>query len=382
MTLELHEKYIHTSIGDVKPVPFKIAIYLHGNFAYLNSSCKLEGLFVDMWEPIKKHIINDYVKHNGNEPNEDNIYIFTIIKEMLYDESVLDVSNGVYDMIIADYDITMPRQEKVLYTTPVMTDKDVIVYKPVNNDMLTTNVFTKLFKKWSAMFIYMVLICLIVGTILYLVNGRTNSIHKSIFSVFTGIAGSIGSISEQKQTSGYSSLFFIYLIILFVVVVSLVIKSFLISQALIIYSTHSDPHKYNLTNKNILVAQGTSFVERLKKYGAKPIEFIMTKSTTVDEIAQEYLSRHDKDKLSGFYVPWLDVKKWLSHHPEFRVSPIYYMHENVTSFIVNPNKPQLLTIVNKAIYENYSTHAFDDVCKKYMDRSCFSTNIKLHSTLL
>ena len=376
------ENYSYTSVSDVKPSPYKIAIYLHGQFAYLNSSGKLEGLFVDMWEPIKKHIIADYVSLYGAESNEDNIYTFTIIKEMLYDESVLDVSNGVYDMIIADYDITMSRQEKVLYTTPVMTDKDVIVYKPDKNDMLNVNVVYKIIKKWARLAGYIALICLIVGTLLYFVNKKTNSVPKSIFAAFAGMAGSVGNISNHSTEASNMSLIILFGLILFLVIASMIVKSFLISQALIIYSTNSDPHKFNITNKNILVAHGTSFIERLKKYGANPVEFIVTKSTTVDEIAQEYLNRHDKDKLSGFYVPWLDVKKWLTHHPEFRVSPIYYMDENVTSFIVNPVKPNLLKIVNRAIYENYSTNTFDDVCKKYMDRSCFSTNIKLHSTLL
>jgi ABC-type amino acid transport substrate-binding protein len=355
-----------------QPPPYIVGIYELKPFAYKDHDGNYTGLYIDIWNLIKKQVIIDFRNKWGQNVPESDIYTIKYLKSMMYDDGIDHVEEGKYDIILADFDITTNRCKKISYTTPFMVGKDVIIYKP--SEKGETKIY-KMFKSLSPTILSLFLLSFFLGTLFYFMNIKENiSMKTSIFAMFSALLGSFTSIYYETKTNNRLFLIITGLLVVSTFVFSLVFRSQIIIKLIPKLVVEGDPHRFSLEDKNILVRYKTSSVNLLTSLGSNPVAHKLT-TTSVDNLVQHYLNIKDDQNISGVYLTYMEAKDWLLQNKDFKISPLDYLDVKYMSYAVNKNKKELLDSINNGIHNIFSKHKLDILCKEYTGSSCFNTSI-------
>lgn len=309
----------------------------------------------------------DIFKQIKNMPEIKNKYDFNFINsnfnDMNYDVTINKVNKGLYDLSIGLYIHTNERDNKVLFTKPVLID-DIAVFHFDNNNFYKTSKYV--IKKISKLIIILIVLGFLAGFIIYYFDPNRklmlNKINQKKFlarSLMTGIStffGEMGYLSENSSPN-FKSLAIITVIMLtaFIFIQYMQAK---ITALVIEKNDNRDLNLKELKEKPLLGHYGYAMAESLEKIGLK-IKYQKNKSNK--ELFKEYENNYDK--YNGVVISYADGYSFLKEIPGLVVSTNF--GNQINSFIVNKQKKHLLLDLNQAITKLRVSGKLREICKNH-----------------
>ena len=291
------------------------------------------------------------------------IVTFSDLKDNDYDKFIREVNENKYDIIIGEFFTNNYREKLINFTTPISIDSNAILHIKKTNPFST---FYKIFKKVSYQFLFLILLGLVFGLLLYFIeSGReyhSKRLQKSnrlrfLRSIVTGISSMFGEMGYLSERSSLT----IRGIILITIIMSIAFLFIMYIQGAITSSLikeESDNITKNDSNKTLIGFKGYSTVNKLKRYGFKVIE---VENLTTDDYIKEYLK--NTEKYDGAIFAYCEAFEYLKKYPNLTIS-LDFGNEPV-SFPVNKEKINFLEDVNKTITELRDNLELNRICKSY-----------------
>ena len=307
-------------------------------FANCDKDIKPNGITIDIW----KRVASTY-----------NIDYEFICIDRKYDDTLKELSEGKYDVALAEFSVISRRYDLALYSRPYFVSK-MKVYRKQNNSSLKNFVTNQIVK---FLFIGAFLIIFIYAYIRkYILRiPYLESLYDTYTIFFTNIKD---FISITKKLSPYklklingSWLFIRY--IFFTIVVAQAIN-------IIVKTTNNITDEEYDSIKKINVLKGTSYVDYVKNIGKQP---------SLNENNQEII---DKLQHSNYDEYWLDdynvILNAISKSPynlqlDATLNPV--VNDEFT-IAVNKNLPDILEKINKTIIDLQDHGDMARLCKGYM----------------
>ena len=337
--------------------------------SFINSFGEKDGLTFKAWKLVLQNLEKNGYKYDIK---------YVIINEPNFEDLVQGLKSRKYDVVIGDYGSNPSYLNTVSYSSPFMSVKDVGVYTDESNTQFEFRIFKKLGEILFYPFIGLVLLSMITSLYAILFQKKTNfsGAFIQMLNAILGDRGSLLSGTQFKVAPNKSIIIWIltFIVILISFIFLFYLQSVAISKSLHVISKNKDPFLFP-EGKKILVAKGSTAVTQLKT--CCDINVVETNTTKGDikSIANEFISRHKKEGIKGFYHSGPEVSKWIKSNPEFAMSSTPFSVPSPVSFMISKYKPELLYEINKSISKINWDGLLNPMCKQYVDRLCFSTQI-------
>jgi ABC-type amino acid transport substrate-binding protein len=313
----------------------KVAVMGKGSAGFGFCEPTFHGFVVDIWKITAK-------KYNLD-------YEFTCV-ETSYDEAVLDVSKGKYDVALGDFSVIKRRFPYVDFTRPFFISK-MQIFK--QNKLAT--LFRILYNFVIRGFLIFSTILLIFYTLLYKYFNK-KSLLDSFYFVLLHIFSDDTEILSLK-IRGVNQTFIIALNIIWILL-RYVFFAIVITQLIEIIirlqkTTISDKELRNV--RNVDIKGGGSHVDFVKLLGKNPIEH-----DTIDEVFKK-MQESPEDNIYGLgdYLPIINVAQKqgieliFTEHPQLN---------DESAMIVNKNRKDILEKLNNVIIELRLTGKMREIC--------------------
>lgn len=307
-------------------------------FANCDKDIKPTGVTVKIWEKV------------ADKYNID--YEFICI-DRKYDDTIKDLSEGKYDIALAEFSVINRRYDLASYSRPYFVSK-MKVYRKRNDSSLKNFVTNRIVK---LLFVIAFLILFIYSLIRkYVLNiPYLESLYDTYTIFFTNIKDFITPTKHISQTK-------IKVINGVWIFIRYVFFTIVVAQAINIIVKTTDyitEEEYN-SIKKINVLRGTSYVDYVKNIGKQP---------SLNNTNQEII---DKIQKSNYDEYWLDdynvIVNAIDKSPynlqlDSTVNPV--VNDEFT-IVVNKNLPDILEKINKSIVEMQDDGDMGRLCKGYM----------------
>lgn len=324
------------------------------------------GLSWDVWSEIKPKLEQKY-KFDIN---------FTPEKEWRpnHNNTVVDVSNGKFDLVVGPYMHTIKRNKDINFTQPVAIDGAAIIHNKTNS--MVHRFFSVMFPFFKAILV-LIILGVMIGLILHFVDPRRgwalpqikrNKSTKKYFllrSIMTGIAsvfGELGFLSENTSLS-ITKILVVTIIMIFATLM------FNFMQAEVTAYNIESRGQRTINKKNIvehnpyLGFKNAAPVTHLEKMGGK-VEYLPKMNT--DEAINKYLKN---TKQYGGYVTTIALGlEYVNKYKELNLAYGDFGYEPI-SFIVNKKKTTFLKDFDNEILSIKNRGRLSKICRLYYPES-------------
>lgn len=307
-------------------------------FADCSNDFKPTGVAVKIWEKTadKYDIDYEYVCINRK-----------------YDDTIVEVSKGRYDIALAEFSVINRRYDSVSYTRPYFVSK-MKIYRKKNDSSFKNFVTNRIVK---VLFFFAFLIVFLYSLIMkYMMNiPYTEALYETYTIFFTSVKDFI-----PKHKKFYPSK--LKLINGIWIFVRYVFFTIVVAQAIniIVKTTNYITDEEYDGIKKINVLKGTSYVDFVKNIGKQP----NLNNNNQEVIEKIYKSNYDEYWLDDYnvIVNAIDSSKY-SLQLDSTLNPVV---NDEFAIVVNKNHQGVLEKLNKTIVEMQDNGDMLRLCKGYM----------------
>lgn len=374
-------KYINSNnLYDMKETIKVIVLvgstYKTGNISYASSHLRKDGTLTNYPYEAWKLIQNELEKLN-----KYNFEIYLTDPENVnYTQTIEFLNENKYDVAIASYNITEERMKLADVTLPVQLDSLGILYKKSDFEYV---VFFKIFKKLFYVFIFMILIGVILGSLLYLIEPKRSyevikhsgiksnnkfllSFKRTILTTIAAMFGEAGFLAENSTLKVKGILTVIIIFIVSYIIIAY-IQSIIITNV-IEHSGEDAIQRKNIYNMKLLALEGYAEVSKLEQYDT--FDDLILMDGNIKDLEDKLLK---DDNIDGIVMGAVDSY------------PIKYSNDNIEHanksfdntnkyFFVTKNKPDVKDDINKSIAKLYDTFELRRLCRSYFPQPKFICN--------
>ena len=314
---------------------------------------KDSGLLYDIWKEIKTKLLHKYTFEE------------TVIEEKNFDNMIEMVHQGEADIVIAPFQITRDRSEKVDFTMTILESKDTVIFFPKNS---TYDIIRVLF--WEVFLgplLVLFALGLLFGTILYIMEPKryTKSVginkkfafRRMIVTATAALFGEAGYLSENTTLS-LKGIITVFLIMTFAFFFVMYIQAITTERVLDIRQLNSI-NRDNIKNKTILAPKGYAIAKNIERLGGKVIYV----NDSLDNVIKQYID--NPTQADGVAIDYLEAKSRQRDDINLLVNESELGFKEI-SFAVTKNKIGLLRDINKEIVSLQDTLKTENICKSYM----------------
>lgn len=353
----------------------KVAFPIYGNpISYIDENNEKRGIMIDIWNKIWNII--------GNKDEYKNTRIQFFVLENVNTEKLLnDMINKKYDIVLGDFTPTPERIKYTFFSNKLFTEKNVGVYVK-DSTVLEYNVVDKLADILRYPIIFVIVASILITFFNYFFKTKNASFIDVYIQTINSFLGDKSGIISGKNYNIYAkNSIFIGLISLTVILILFLflfyMQTIVISKSLNVLEENKDPFSFP-KNKRVLVAYDSPYKIELKKCCDIDVIESTNKYTSSDIklLADEFLERHEKDNIIGFYAssPIIEYvlrnEKSTLYSSKLAISPTLFSEPSKVSFMVSKYNPELLYDMNDAIHTLEWNGEMEKSCKLYLDRFC------------
>lgn len=353
----------------------KVAFPVYGNpISYIDENNKKKGIMIDIWNKIWNII------SNKDEYKNAKIQFF-ILENVNTEELLNDMINKKYDIVLGDFTPTPERIKYTFFSNKLFTEKNVGVYIK-DSTVLEYNVIDKLADILRYPIIFLIIASILIAFFNYFFKTKNSSFIDVYIQTINSFLGDKSGIISGKNYNIYAkNSIFIGLISLIVILILFLflfyMQTIVISRSLNVLQENKDPFSFP-KNKRVLVAYDSPYKIELKK--CCDIDVIESKnkdtSSDIKLLADEFLERHEKDNIIGFYAssPIIEYvmrnEESTLYSSKLTISPTLFSEPSKVSFMISKYNPELLYDMNDAIHTLEWNGEMEKSCKSYLDRFC------------
>ena len=341
--------------------------------SYINENNEPDGIFIKIWTKILENL-----KNNSDYKNFD--INLKIIENPNTEQLLKDMINNKYDIILGDYTPTPERIQYTFFSESVFTEKNVGVY--INNDNeYNIDIYEKILDVLYYPLLFLIFGSILISSFNYIYkNNKSSYLNVYLQTINSFLGDKSGIITGKYYTINPNSIF-TWLLALIIVIILFVfafyIQTIAISKSLNILEENKDPFAF-VKGKRVLIEKDSPYINTLINCcEIVPIESNNDKSYLIQNLADEFLKRHEKDDLIGFYassplVNYLINSENLSqqYYSKLKVSPTIFSEPSKVSFMITKYKPQLLHDINDSIHILENNGELTKICKSELNRFC------------
>ena len=275
-----------------------------------------------------------------------------------YTETVDWVSTGKYDLGLAVYTQTQPRESKINYTVPFLVDAYALFHYSNKSYAVLNSIVSKV----GYQFLILIILGIITGLVLFFVDPQRSIATKvksrkafMIRSITTGVAtffGEAGFLFENS--SSIKGLITITLIML----ISLVFLQFMQAEITTLFidnQTSDEISSLDIKTNLAIGHEGYAHTTRWEENGGT-VELFKEKNNV--ELLEVY--KENQSKYLGVILSYYDGFPLLELNPGLKVS---IFGNTMTSMIYNPRKVKFGEDLNKGLLYIRSTKELREICK-------------------
>jgi ABC-type amino acid transport substrate-binding protein len=374
-------KYINNNnLYDVKETIKVIVLvgsdYKIGNISYTSTHLRKDGTLTNYPYEAWKLIQNELEKLN-----KYNFEIYLTDPENVnYTQTIEFLNENKYDVAIASYNLTEERMKLADVTLPIQLDSLGILYKKSDFEYV---VFLKIFKKLFYVFVFMILMGIILGSLLYLIEPKRayevikhsgiKSNNKILLSfkrtILTTIAAMFGEAGFLAENSTLKLKGILTVIIIFIISYLIIayIQSIIITNVLE-HSGEDVIQRKNIYNMKLLALKGYAEVAKLEQYDT--FKHLTLVDGNIRDLEDNLLKNDDID---GIVMGVVDSYPIKSSNDQLGHANKSFDNTN-KYFFVNKTKPHLKDDINKSIAKLYDTFELRRLCKSYFPEPRFICN--------
>lgn len=311
------------------------------------------GLLYDIWKEIKSKLSHKYTFEE------------IIIQEKNFDHMIELIYQGEADIIVAPFQITRDRSEKVDFTMTILESKDTVIFFPKNN---TVDLIRMLFwKVFLGPLLILFTLGLVFGTLLYFMEpkrytkavgvNKKFAFRRTIVTVTAALFGEAGFLSENTTLS-IKGIMTMFLIMTFAFFFVMYIQAITTEKVLDIRQINSI-NRNNIKSKTILAPKGYAIAKNIERLGGKVVYI----DDTLDNVIKQYIN--DPTQADGVAIDYLEAKSRQREDINLLVNESELGFKEV-SFAVTKNKIGLLRDLNKEIVSLQDSLKTENICKSYM----------------
>lgn len=312
------------------------------SYPYVSCDKEKGGFIIDIWD----HVVSKY-----------NLkYDLECIDSSNYDDMILQLAQGKYDVLLGDFSVLHRRWEIVNFSRPFYVVKVIIARKSKNSikDIFTNKTIILLF----SLSLVLIIIYAIISKII-----TKDSFGKAFYEAFVNFFANIREIFPRYKSKYFSKANIKILNVIWTVLRYL-FYTIVISQIIGIFVNYSDFISENEFNsiQEVLVLKGTSFVDYVKQMGKKPIE-IENRELIVDRLRN---SNKTEYWLQDTFLLYDYLDKYAADMKMSTMNrPLIY---DEISIAVNKNFPEVLDMINDVLTELQENGKMNKICRGYFDK--------------
>ena len=318
------------------------------------NSSNYQGVLYDIWKLVREKLQHKYT------------FIEHFIKSNNYDKMTVDVSTGIYDMVVGPFTITLDRLKIINFTNNIIVNKHTILHLPRVSMSRTIKIIIK--KVIIGPLVIAICIGIILGAILHLfeptryVKARVIekfALRRTITTVIASLFGEAGFLSENS-TMSISGIIIVFFILIFAFFFVMLLQA-VVTDRVIDLKSDSAYNIHNIKGTILLCPTGYASGIFMKRYGAT-IEY---HDDTITNIIKLYLQ--NPTKYAGIS---LDMFNSVSHESsEFNlVSSNSDFGYSEVCWVVSKKHQQLIKDINMTLVPIQFNLRPYYICKKYLNK--------------
>lgn len=330
-----------------------IKVLINDTSIVLDKSKPGSGLLYDIWKEVRDKLKNRYT------------FDETIVNEPNYNKLIDMVYQGDADIVIAPFQITKERTQKVDFTITILESKDSIIYFPKNNKL---DVIRLLFLKvFLGPIIVLFLFGLFFGTILYYAEprrylkasgvNREFAFRRVVVTVTAALFGEAGFLSENTTLS-IKGIITMFIVMIFAFFFVMYIQATITEKVIDIRQLNAITRD-NIKNKVLIAPKGYAIAKNIERLGAKVIYI----NKSLDEVIQDYIK--DPSIADGVTIDFLEAKSRERRDINLLVNDSELGFKEIT-FAVSKTKINFLRDLNQEIVSLQDILKTETICKGYM----------------
>lgn len=330
-----------------------IKVAINNTSIVLDSNKEKSGLLYDIWKETK-----DRLKHKYEFEEK-------IVQFGDYNKLIDMIHSGEVDIVIAPFQITKERSDKVDFTITILESKDSIIYFPKNSKL---DVVRLLFMKvFLGPLLVLFLFGLIFGTILYYVEpkryvkavgvNKKFAFRRVVVTVTAALFGEAGFLSENTTLS-MRGIVTMFLIMIFAFFFVMYIQA-IITQKVIDIRQLNAITRNNIKNKKLIAPKNYAIAKNIERLGAN-VEYV---DKSLDEIISMYIA--DPSIADGIPIDYLEAKSREQKDINLLVNDAELGFKEI-SFAVSKTQIEFLRDLNREIVALQDSLKTETICKGYM----------------
>lgn len=330
-----------------------IKVLINDTSIVLDKTKEKTGLLYDIWKEVREKLKDRYTFEEK------------IVKIGNYNKLINMVYQGEADIVIAPFQITKERSEKVDFTMTILESKDSIIYFPQNNKF---DVIRLLFLK---VFIGPLLVLfafgLIFGTILYYAEpkrylkatgvNKKFAFRRVVVTVTAALFGEAGFLSENTTLS-IKGILTMFIVMIFAFFFVMYIQAIITEKVIDIRQLNAITRD-NIKNKTLIAPKGYAIAKNIERLGAK-VEYV---DKSLDEVIQDYIK--DPSIADGVPIDFLEAKSREREDINLLVNDAELGFKEI-AFAVSKTKINFLRDLNQEIVSLQDTLKTETICKGHM----------------
>ena len=347
-----------TTSGPSKLKKKNIKVMVYGNGGPQQSSIKISGngdysgFLFDLWEWIAKEmgVKVKYVSVEGREKNKEG---------KTYKESVELFRKSDCDVLIGDFSVTKEREEVIDFTRSVMLEKPIIVYRREDTPMFSA--VKEAIKKFALPFLYLIILGLLLGLLLYKVDPKARSLPWALFGTISSLLGESGHVVEQTDPKKLKNSLWAILILVTAFYFNIYLSA-KATAAEIAQKDDMDPFKSGIKGEFVAAGAGSSFAELLEGQGAVVAPITKKQASSMAEKLQFWLEK--QPHVLGFIVKETTYRMGAASRFNLSVSNYRFGFDQI-AFAVKQDKKDILFKLNSSLIKAQNNKVARDLCSQY-----------------
>jgi hypothetical protein len=359
--------YIYISMlnQNIKPInKKKIKVFVqqsplpnsNGSYIYKDAfgNSMPSGFTYDIWTIVKNTLKHKY----------DFEEIFSNSNFTNYDNFAEKIGKDEYDIVIGLFIPSVERNKLANMTIPIMLSYNTILME--KQDHLFSR-FTHVVKHSLWYILYLLILGIIFGFIFFGLEIKSfknikNKLHIRHFKklLLTSIIAFFGqkSILLENTNSTLSSSIFVILTMIISFIIILFVQG-IITNINVNYRNTGKIDKSEFKTMKIIGLPGYAICKKLERNG---INYIPIKDKTLPQLVSYYLN--NTDKYDGVCMISADADRMSKQFPNTEMSEFIFGSE-FTGWIINKQQTELLSDVNKVLFNLKKNNIISRICKSY-----------------
>ena len=347
---------ISTGPSKIKRKKLKVMVYGNGgpqqSSIIISTGGSYSGFLYDLWSWIAKDmdVKIEYKTIEGREKNKDGV---------TYNEAVDLFRKSDFDVLIGDFSVTKNREEKIDFTRSVMLEKPIILYRREDTPMFSAA--KEAVKKFAMPFLYLIILGLLLGLLLYKVDPKARSLPWALFGTISSLLGESGTVVEKTDPKKLKSSLWAILILVTAFYFNIYLSA-KATAAEIAQKDDMDPFKSGIKGEFVAASQNSAFSELLKSQGAVVAPITKKNASSMSEKIEYWLEK--QPHVLGFITKETTYRMGEAGRYNLNVSNYRFGFDQI-AFIVHQNKKDILFRVNTSLIKAQNNKVARDLCSQY-----------------